>query len=399
MDVTDRTFEGTLPARRAAGGFTMLEVMLAVILGAMVLTTALGVFTALQRTSRRNEERLQTAMELAQAHRAVELALRTMILSDTRAPVPAAASIPGQPAPATPPAPDPADETFARPRVILSRDESLPPMYWVDGQGRTVKLDAQRLEITIERPPVFAEPGPGETYTPNVRRVYASRHQRDRDRRLEERRADREEPGDELEENPYDDTEPAIAAGVRGVFALRWDEDRPRPGELPKPEGGSWSLWWRTLPPIVDVPGMERIEGLSNEELERNPMYRPVLLASNLRWCKWEAVRAGETLTEFTSTWWEDLPAYVTLEIQTYTGKWSKWMFEVQGTRGKEPGTPLDGARTPGRNDTPPDAEGAQLQGDPAALLEGLNSGAGPGKTGTGTQRGRRSGSPGRGNR
>jgi hypothetical protein len=68
-------------------------------------------------------------------------------------------------------------------------------------------------------------------------------------------------------------------------------------------------------------------------------MYRRVKLASNLRWCRWEAVRAGETLGEFQSTWWEDLPAYVTLELQTVSGKWSKWMFEVQGTRGAEPGT------------------------------------------------------------
>jgi hypothetical protein len=336
------------PARRAAGAFTLLEVMLAVILGAMVLTTALGIFASLQRSNRHNEDRLRNAMNLSMTHRSVELALRSMILSTSRPPAPAdnlvaREGIVGN-ANQTPDDPAAEDETdFERPRVILSRDESLPPMRWTDTQGHVVQVEPQRLEITIERPPVFPEPRAGENFVPVVRRVYASRHSRNRDERREERRAEREDVG-ENETEGYDDTEPAIAAGVRGAFGLTWEVDQPRPGETPTPDGGSWSLWWRTLPPIVDIPDSDLTEGLTEDDLDNNPMYRPVRLASKLRWCKWEAVRAGETLNEFTSTWWEDLPAYVTLEIQTVSGKWSKWMFEVQGTRGAEPGTPTGGA-------------------------------------------------------
>lgn len=327
---------------RARRAFTLLEIMLALIIGGLVVTTALGTFMALQRADKQNRQRLESSMELAQAHRAVELALRSMVLSNTRPPsaeVPLPTDRPGQPARPAAPAPLPEPTEFERPRVLLSRDGSGSSMIWLDPSGRPVELEPQRLEITIERPPVFPEPLPGENFRPVVHRMYASRHQRDREKRRDEREADRAERGPGEEENPFDTTEPAIAAGVRGAFELSWEPQQRRPGETIDPEGGSWTLWWRTLPPIVAIPDAETTEGLSLDELRSNPMYRRVKLASNLRWCRWEAVRAGETLSEFQSTWWEDLPAYVTLELQTVSGKWSKWMFEVQGTRGAEPGT------------------------------------------------------------
>lgn len=319
----------------AARAFTLLELMLAVVLGALVLATTLGVFMALQRSDRHNQRQLQAAVELSTAHRACELAMRTLILSPTRPPVQPvdpAAPRPG----VAPPAPEPAE--FEVPRLVLSRDGTGRAMRWIDGSGRVEEFEPQRLEITIERPPVFATPEPGEAFVPVVHRMYASRRAREREERREEREAERQTGRDEENEAPPEDL--VVASGVRGVFEVTFEpDDARRAREMPSPDGGSWSLWWRTLPPLVEIPGSERTEGLSIDELRRNPMYRPVKLASNLRWCRWEAVRLGETVMEFESTWWEDLPAYVTLEIQTVGGKWSKWMFEVQGTRGAEPGS------------------------------------------------------------
>jgi hypothetical protein len=335
--------------------------MLALIIGGMVLTTALATFALLQRADRHNEARLRTARELSGAHRAVELTLRSMILSNTRVPPPPPVTPPGVaalPTPAAPETPEPTE--FERPRVILSPVEGAEAMIWRDADGREVRLRPQRLELTVERPPVFAEPLPGETFQPVVHRMYASRRERERDQRRREREDERRTEEGERDAGTFDTREPAIAAGVRGVFELTWEPaGLPRPGETPNPEGGSWALWWRTLPPLASTPDVEEMEGLSDQEIDRNPMYRPVLLASGLRWCRWEAVRAGETLREFQSTWWEDLPAYITLETQTLTGKWAKWMFEVQGTRGPEPGT-VTGEETPAAS---PEGVNATLDG------------------------------------
>lgn len=347
---------------RALRAFTLLEIMLAIVIGGMVLTTALATFALLQRADRHNEARLDTARELSGAHRAVELTLRSMIMSNSRPPAPPPSTTPGA-APTREPAPsaEPEEPTeFERPRVILSAQGENRVMLWRDADGREVQLRPQRFELTVERPPVFAQPLAGETFQPIVHRMYASRRERDRAQRREERADERRTEEGEQDTGTFDETEPAIAPGVRGVFELTWEPDEPRRGAAPDPEGGAWALWWRTLPPLADTPDAERTEGLSDEEIDRNPMYRPVLLASGLRWCRWEAVRTGETLREFQSTWWEDLPAYVTLEMQTVTGKWSKWMFEVQGTRGAEPGSVI------GQNEPPATPEATDASGENA---------------------------------
>ena len=71
-------------------------------------------------------------------------------------------------------------------------------------------------------------------------------------------------------------------------------------------------------------------------------------MLSNLEWCRWEMVRQNETLSACEAIWAEDLPAYVTLEIKTKGGLWMKWMFEVDWTRGAEPGAPMTAPGVPG---------------------------------------------------
>src|SRR5688572_2019756 len=109
-----------IASRRA---FTLLEVMLSVVLGAMVITTALGIFVTLQRAERRSEQHTATMYDLSLAHRALELSLRSMILSMSRPPAPATELPTNRTTPvATPAAQEEDPPEFERPRVILAAD-------------------------------------------------------------------------------------------------------------------------------------------------------------------------------------------------------------------------------------------------------------------------------------
>lgn len=350
----------TIP-RPAPRAFTLLELILAVVLGAMVLTTALAIFVSLRNADRRNEERLVSTIQLSLTQRAIELSLRSLVLAPGTPPRPAPAdNRAGDSFAVASPTPDPAlaaNETPALPRFILTASPDLErPMEWRDTRGVVHLVPPQRLEVVLERPPVFGEPLPGENYQPVVHRAYASRRDRDRARdaaRRDEERARRrassgpssstDQPADpNLPPDEFDNAEPAIAAGVRGVFELTWvPTPPPVSASEPRPtREGTWTLWWRTLPPLAAEHSTALTPtGLGVDEIIDDPMYRPVRLVAGLVTCRWEVVRAGETRDTMSATWWDELPAYVTLEIRTTSGKWSKWMFEVQGTRGPEPGT------------------------------------------------------------
>ena len=60
-----------LPSFRVRRSFTLLETMLAAVLGALILFTCLGMFGSLSRSDRRQEARLTEAMEFALAQRAI----------------------------------------------------------------------------------------------------------------------------------------------------------------------------------------------------------------------------------------------------------------------------------------------------------------------------------------
>ncbi len=416
-------------------GFTILEVMLASMLGLLVVFTAIGLFGSMQISSRRSEATYQQRMELALTQEAMERAMRGFIMSGQPMPRPqpgvgGAGASGGRNANRTgtgdegATANEPA-EPAGRPRVILEVDTRYQDaMQWMGPDGRARYVTPQRLEVTLMRPPVFSPPtreelieaslqARADTVALTERRL--SQRQRERSEARAERRATRPRTGGasavergglmdlrgasggtrrsggngsvregvELEElarragfdpgavnraaeagtntaeggeGEGEEEDPALAPGIRGVFELQWDAEdasRARLGDPPNPDGGTWSLWWR----LIDTDEVDALTevgrggaGLSASERralmqERLGIDAPrrgvVRLASKLRTCRWEVVRGGETLPSFTAYYQEELPAYFTIEIQTISGEWMKWMFEVDWTRGDEPGMPI----------------------------------------------------------
>ncbi|HYE03470.1 MAG TPA: prepilin-type N-terminal cleavage/methylation domain-containing protein [Phycisphaerales bacterium] len=354
-------------------GFTLLELMLAAMLGAMVAVTCIGLFAAVERAQRDAEEAFHEASDLSFAHEAVEKALRTLVMSDAPMPPPPSPTRHGaddRPAPAPPPPPAPAAlgaEPPPAPRFLLEPDPFQPPVMLVEGR----MVAPQRLELALRTAPVFvdiadeaADPGP------------------ERRRSLRGRPADPEEALAQLAER--------IVPGVRGAFELRYDAPEDPAGE------GSWSLWWRQL----SGAGFSGHGGRGVGDL---------LLAPGLASCRWEVFKTttdehnvsdgGRFYDHLSGVWSDDLPAFVNLRVETVAGGVAEWMFEVGWTIGPEPGSTVAdpanpavpaGASAPGATGSsgPASAPDPGTRSPPARPAPGPGASPPPGQPGA--SRGRR---------
>ena len=97
--------------------------------------------------------------------------------------------------------------------------------------------------------------------------------------------------------------------------------------------------------------------------------------------CHWQFFSTGEKRSEHNAVWDRELPAYVEFEIQTKTGLYENWMFEVGWTKGPELASTEDLAGA-GAGVVPGGPAGAGAQG-----AAGRNQGAGPNGPGTGPPR------------
>lgn len=315
---------------RTGRGFSLLEVMLATVLGGLLLVSCLALLRVMQVADERAARRAELANQLELTHRTLGNAFRTLIMSPM--PVPEYDEDEGE-------EPElPSGEVYRfdlgpnlRERARLS-----------DGEG---SFASQRLVMTLRGPAVFVPPErtQGDGFWDRAR---ARREASEQERALEIER----ELLAEFAERGGSDRGPRLAPGVRVVFELLPDEE-PASGER------SYSLWYRELPGVdlVDVLGgldedlSEELRGFdggegsldlgdSEEEGARQ------LLVSGLRYARWQVFKRREFRDELRAAWIRQLPAYVTLELQTVGGHWEKWLFEVSLARGALPGSIVEAA-------------------------------------------------------
>lgn len=147
-----------------------------------------------------------------------------------------------------------------------------------------------------------------------------------------------------------------------------------------------YQLWWNPLPAAKDTSKTSPLSTTSTEAATQpaddprtlQAWGEPVLLADNLVKCHWQFFSTGEKRSEHNAVWDRELPAYVEFEIQTKTGLYENWMFEVGWTKGPELAAMEDIAGAGG-------AGGPGGPAGPGAVgADGVNQGAGPNGTGNG---------------
>lgn len=370
--------------------FTLLEVMLAAVLGSMVVLTAMVLFTTMARTQARTENSDFGLQELARLNNATRKALSQVVVygftpkrdagalgAPAAQPVPSSSDgTPDEDAESLEVA-DPTGESSGMESSLesdLAGDQrggggrSSHRRLGPDGRPRPdptkfprmilendLASGLQRLELVVAEPPALAgadgvllEPDAGKRFTM-----------------------------------------------TRGAFELRPITEQSLPRSLLEsldPTLFVYDVWW--------VPVDHNEEGvtpLGNPGIGFGPDGRSraggIVIArgiTNFRWKFWRTDDAG-VLASFpaaTATARSELPAYLELEAQTVQGQKVKWMLEVGWTvqvpiRETEP-APGDIRRNrPDPSDPltadPPDRSGRPAGGSPGGVnAGGLNSGGGP---------------------
>lgn len=341
------------PARR---GFTMMELALAALLGGLIMVASLGVFNALDRADRTLKARFDQTAQLNNLHLIMRRTFVSMAMSAKPMPRPRAGGTstppPGPPSGSSAntsgasgaaaknagsgasqgggsntanggegtsgeksgesgagagaasdaePPPEPA-------RVILAEDRRVSDtvMMRLDTGGvNSGSLSSppvwkpQRLEVVLSRSPV---PLP----------------------RVREGRQLGAFPESSSGRDEFTSEEVTGSKLFRGIFELKpVPPGTPGPGGSPARSVLTWALWLRPMPPgTIENAGRQG----SVREYDLGP---PSLIASDLTYLRWQFYDDRVRKTEFSTAYVNSLPAYVEMEVQTASGLWENWMFEV----------------------------------------------------------------------
>jgi len=388
----------------ARPGFTLLETVLAAVMGALFVLLTVGFMYAMQRSDIAMARRAEEAGDLQRARLVMQRCFSTILTSEqprpdargdirrgaarNRQPDPKAEAADGEaPREETPPPP---------PRVILATQDgrSAPPIRLASGEWSSTT--PQRLELVV-----FESPVPK-----SVREARASVRQR---RALEESEIPEasetlapgeggalNDPETADPEEPDDDDMPLKA--IRGALELR-AQPRLDP-DAPANQQSSYELWW--VPVARRAPADAIIDEALQAELAT--VDRPYRVASNIAMARWVMFDDREKKTNFEATWDSQLPAYIECQIETTTGLRSEWMFEVGwgvgpevrlpkpedtgGKSGENRAVPVEGSSgsPPGSVGSPPGSGGPPGRGSPGrgSGSSGSGSGGGDSKGGKG---------------
>lgn len=393
--------------RPAPRGFTILEVVMASVLGLLVASGCFAIFTALNKTDQTLGRRYHEIVELERLHNIMQRSFQSLVVS-------------GEPKPIKAPNSDgsvsdlnASSSKFSKPNDGTASDSSsqggsnrstgsrlgddripIPGSRQSrlrnggsDGASRSasadpdatkdLKPDAKPDSKSLVKPP----PPPRMLLRPDVNVADVPMNHR-----LARMQLGAATQRFELVLNNYPTasgsnaskaadeelrkSNPDLGAGeraVRGEFFLR-----PTQG-LAAGQPLSWTIWWQSLrAPDGVVSADSRLADLV-------PAAQPVPIATDLAYCRWQIFAGRTRRVDFDATWENELPAYIEMEVETVGGLWSSWMFEVGWSRGQESAPPDDADPTdPTAGGTPKDGTGKSTSrplskpGTPAAGASGL---------------------------
>lgn len=305
--------------RRTRGGFTMIEVSLALVLSGLVLAGAMSVFIAMRNAERTFDARYQRTSELDITRTSFSRAMLSLQMQESEGNIVVREGSEQQ-------AEQQEEGEVSRPRIILEYDTTVEP----DSTGWV----PQRLEVVCATPPV--PPGLASRaagwYTAQARE-------------------------ESLDFSAMDGSQ-----GItRGVFELRRTGERERVmqrlgligandpilseqqlQQQPDPtDPPDWTLWWR---PILTTEGEQLNAGygplpdtVGNPEEIRARLAGAIPLLRHVERCIWELYKGDEFIDTHTGIEMQDLPAYAQFEVILTNQQYASWMFEIDWVVGEDP--------------------------------------------------------------
>jgi len=278
--------------------FTIIETVLAATLSSLVVLGCMGGFMALSRSDRTLTARFHEANDLARIQRTMQRAFSTLLMAP-ESPLDDIEEEDGQDTGELPAAED-TDEMLTGavvavpvPRIILEQDNDpallslLQSSRFAAGGGGSSIAAPQRLELVLSAVPIRPPAVQSTVWTQALVGV------------------------DDLA-NPTTEAEQQYA-GVRGAFVLRPDDAEGMDAlarEVRSDDRIGWTLWWQP----VDTRS------------------EPARIASGLAACAFQVFRNREMVGELLAYTPEEMPTYIQLEVETLTGLYANYLFEVVWT-------------------------------------------------------------------
>lgn len=259
---------------RAPRAFTLIEVILATMLGTLVIAGAASVIGMLNRSDTMLRDRFDQTHDLAKSQIVFRRIFSTVVMSNEQKPVGYATTgtrAMSEQARAAAAARAAEGLNLPTPRFILTQDER-----WSAGSGGMSlnpgeTFTPQRLEIVVSQPPLVSSLAPREV--------------------LENRDA---------------------ATVVRGALEVR--PSRTRAGK------SCWALWW--------VPLIETEEGWTPMR-DDNGITLGDKITDGLSGVRYTIFDDRQRKSVYSSIWYDELPAYVEIEVRTVAGLYGNWMFDI----------------------------------------------------------------------
>ena len=295
-------------------GFTLVEMTLAIVVGALVLLGVSGVFAAARSMDRIFGDQYEHSTQLHIAQMTIRRAMLSLLVLEDQRQSPSSTQSESTQI---------ANQIPDRSRLILETD----PVYAsIPGPWQP-----QRFEVVLSTPPIALDMATKAAAWARI--------------------TDRDE--DSLDFSSSD----ASSGVLRSVFELRPDETREqimrRAGimdpdlqadqrlETLETAPAGWTLWWRpilrTESEFLRNGGTPLADSVGTQEEIRFRLAGAIPLVKNIDICSWTIYKSDLKVTEYETLEMSGLPAYAEFELLLLNGQYATWMFEVDWVLGDDP--------------------------------------------------------------
>ncbi len=290
-------------------GFTLLELGLATAMSTMLLITALSLFVALDRGDRRFEKRFDQVNDLSRLQTVLRRTFATLAVTDETPPpntpgikaAGASANNSPQPAPSETQSGTGTGSTASRATSVPS-----PRVRIIEDPDPTVKA-------MVNRSKAMSGGGGSDVLSPQMLEVVTAG-----------------QPVPDFNPESFESSNLNFVAAEQGVLLNRGAIYlRPMPLRE-NDEEQSWEILYTRLAP------RDRLEQFGMPLQAIRPIGEPVVLAQGIRYFNVRVFRERQWGRSMEATYFQHLPAYVQVEVETTAGLWAKWLFEVGWLLGPE---------------------------------------------------------------